>query len=246
MAFTQEKIDRATSQSRGIFNKYVYTTTDTVAQVLSPGYFSACRFAVIDGPDSNSNGWASGIIEAKCSDGYVIGQMNGATGTLVNEFTNPTAFAFVEDLYATSPVDQIPASLGTPLKVTFGGSQVTPRFDVAVNGDVTCKVSGGYLVYITAQAGRVGAAGVSNLYMRLLLNGVQAMGSVHARLDNASTISPLRFTNYLNLAAGQIITAQIVQDSSGIAAGGLYATTPAIGWMPSPSVSIRFTRIVVA
>lgn len=82
MPFNQFTIDVASVQSRGIFNKYVYETADTMADVQAPGYFSASRFAISDGPNTNGDGWHGGVIECKCSDGYLIGVMDSETGTL--------------------------------------------------------------------------------------------------------------------------------------------------------------------
>lgn len=82
MTFVQEKIDRSAEQSRGIFNKYVYQTDDTMADVQSSGYFAGCRFAISDGPDTNSDGWHDGVVECQCADGYLIGRMDSSSGTL--------------------------------------------------------------------------------------------------------------------------------------------------------------------
>lgn len=245
MAFTQEKIDRASVQTLGIFNNYVYRTTDTIAQVKGAGYFSACRFAVLDGPDTNSNGWNGGNIECYCSDGYMIGQMDAATGTLSALFTYPTVVAQLDLIISSSSSNQIPGALGTPLQVSFGALQSTPQFDLSAAGSMTCKVTGRYQFTFTAQAGRVGGAGVVNLFLRLLKNGVQVGNTSLARMDNAATIVPLRFPVSFDLLANDVITAFVVQDSSGIAgSGGLYAVTPAAaGWAASPSAAVTISQI---
>lgn len=82
MTFVQEKIDRSVLQARGIFNKYVYQTDDTMADVQVPGYFSASRFAALDGPSTNGDGWHDGVVECQCSDGYLVGIMDASAGTL--------------------------------------------------------------------------------------------------------------------------------------------------------------------
>ena len=64
MAFQQFKFDQVTFQSRDIFNTYIYETDDTIADVLTTGYFDACRYAA--SPD-----WIGSIIQCKCSDGFV-------------------------------------------------------------------------------------------------------------------------------------------------------------------------------
>lgn len=246
MGFVQEKIDRSSSQSRGIFNKYVYTTEDTLADVQTPGYFAACRFAVLDGAETNGNGWHNGIIEAHCSDGYIIGRMDAATGTMGVQISAPGRAVFVDRLVSASLTDQVPVALGTPLRVSFGPASVGTHFDLAEDGSISCKVSGNYRVVIFLQAGRTGSGGVANLYFRLLYNGVQVGTSVLARLDNAATIVPLRLNLNLDLVVGQIVTIEAVQDASGIAAGGLYATAPSTaGWAQSPSATIDISDVLV-
>lgn len=76
MAFTQFKLDRSVLQARGIFNKYVYETDDTIAEVLTSGYFASSRFATTDNDETNGMGWSGGIIECSCSDGYLVGKMS--------------------------------------------------------------------------------------------------------------------------------------------------------------------------
>lgn len=244
MAFTQEKIDRASVQTRAIFNNYVYRTTDTIAQVKAAGYFAQCRFAVEDGPDTNGFGWNGGNVECYCSDGYMIGQMDAATGTITALFSSPTVIAQSDLIIASSTVDQVPVALGTPLQVSFGALQSTPQFDLDADGLMTCKESGRYQFNFSAQAGRVGGASAVNLFFRLLKNGTQVGNTSLARLGNAETIIPLRFFVSFDLEADDVIAAFIVQDTSGIAGtGGLYSITPVIGWNPSPSAAVTISQL---
>jgi hypothetical protein len=245
MSFTQRTIDRASTQSRGIFNNYVYRTTDTIAQVKAAGYFAQCRFAIEDGPDTNGFGWNNGNIECYCADGYVIGQMNAATGTMTVLLTGPVVVSQTDVLTSAATVSQIPGTLGTPLQVSFGALQSTPEFDLSAAGSMTCKVAGRYQFTFTAQAGRVGGAGVVNLFIRLMKNGAQVGNTALARLDNAATVVPLRFPFAMDLVATDVVTAFIVQDTSGIAgAGGLYSVTPAAaGWGASPSAAVVISKL---
>lgn len=245
MSFTQEKIDRATIQTRGIFNTYVYRTSDTVDDVQTAGYFAACRFAILDGPAASSSGWNNGIVECYCSDGYIMGIMDAATGTMSGAFVTPTVISQADFLDSDSVVNQIPGVLGTPIQISFGPAQSTEQFDLSAAGDILCKITGQYRFIFTAQAGRVGGAGVVNLFLRLLLNGAQTGNSVLARLDNAATVIPQRFNLTIDLEAGDVLTAQVLQDTSGVAgSGGLYAVTPAVaGWAVSPSASLTISQL---
>lgn len=248
MAFTQEKIDRASTQSRSIFNNYVYRTTDTLIQVKAPGYFAACRFATSDGPDTNGFGWNGGNIECYCSDGYMVGQMDAATGTIAALFQAPTFLAQGDILNSSSFTTQIPVTLGTTLQVSFGGAVSTTKFDLAANGALTCKETGQYRFVFSAQPGREGVAGIVNLFLRLLKNGSQVGNTSLARMDNANTVIPLRFIVNIDLVKDDVLTAEMVQDPSGIAgAGGLYSIVPATaGWAASPAAAIAISHVTVA
>lgn len=244
MSFTQEKIDRASVQSRAIFNNYVYRTNDTMAQVKAAGYFDKCRFAIEDGPASNGFGWNNGNIECYCSDGYMIGQMDALTNTLVSLLTAPTIVSQGDILVASSAANQIPGALGTPLQLAFGSQQVTPQFDLSSAGAMTCKVPGRYDFDFVAQAGRATGVGIVNLFLRILKNGVQIGNTSLARLDVASTIIPVTLHASLDLLASDVITVAIVQDTSGVASsGGLYSVTPAIGWFASPSSAVTISQL---
>lgn len=245
MSFNQEKIDRASVQSLGIFNTYVYRTEDTIAAVEAAGYFADCRFAELDGPATNSTGWDGGVIECRCSDGYMIGIMEAATGTLYGAFSYPTVITQADFLQADSPNNQIPATLGEPLQINFGPAQTTPQFDVSAAGDLTCNITGQYRFVFTGQAGRVGGAGFVNLFFRLLRNGTQIGDSVLARLDNGQVVTPLRFNLTIDLEAGDVLAGQVVQDTSGIAgSGGLYALQPEEpGWNIAPSATVQISQL---
>lgn len=82
MSFDQDKLERSVEQSSGIFNKYVYETSDTIEEIQAFGYFAKSKFARYDNNQTNSKGWMTGVIEAQCSDGYAMGILDGSTGTL--------------------------------------------------------------------------------------------------------------------------------------------------------------------
>ena len=78
MAFNQFKLDKATTQSRGIFDTYVYSTTDSIAEVQQAGYFSSSRFA-----ERVPDKWTGGVITCKCADGVFTIQIDSG-GTAIN------------------------------------------------------------------------------------------------------------------------------------------------------------------
>jgi len=124
MAFTQFKLDIATEQSRGIFNQYVYETTDTIVETQAVGYFVQSRFSDLD-PD-----WFGSFITCKCSDGSYTGEITSG-GTVT---PNPPAS---DPSFTTLTEGQVPKSdsLG---KLIYAGATVDPTteewtFDKAIN-----------------------------------------------------------------------------------------------------------------
>lgn len=118
MSFVQFKLDRSFEQSRGIFNKYIYITPDTIAQVLAAGYFAKSRFVTIDGPTNDRQGWVGALIDCICSDGYFLGavQSDGS----VNNIVSP-AGAFIVQRFSGS--DTIGAT--TDLALSTGTHTLT-------------------------------------------------------------------------------------------------------------------------
>lgn len=94
MSFEQFKLDKSISQSRGIFDKYIYKTDDTIAQVSAAGYFGESRFA----PEG---GWEGSIVEAQCSDGFITGSI-GASSTLTVIYSPTTPLANVTVIQSLS------------------------------------------------------------------------------------------------------------------------------------------------
>jgi hypothetical protein len=92
MSFIQKKLDRSVNQSRGIFDKYIYRTDDTLVDVSQEGYFLESRF---------TEDWAGGVIECICSDGFGMASIlnNGS----IKFFSSPiTGWAsYVDTQYTT-------------------------------------------------------------------------------------------------------------------------------------------------
>ena len=119
MAFTQFTLDIATEQSRGIFNQYVYKTTDTVLETQVAGYFAQSRFIDSD-PD-----WIGSLIICECIDGLWEGQI-GDGGTVTP----------VSPAGAALPDGSVPQVIGGAFVVS--GANVDPTtgewtFDKSIN-----------------------------------------------------------------------------------------------------------------
>ena len=128
MSFIQFKLDKSVNQSRGIFDKFIYSpgNGDTSEDVLVSGYFAESRF--IEDPE-----WDGSIIEANLADGFFVFQVHGdsvvdtsnkayvfvksdETYSISNDSNNPTIF----NTGATGLVLEINAK-GWQLEPTLGG-----------------------------------------------------------------------------------------------------------------------------
>lgn len=229
MAFNQESLDRVAIQSRGIFNKYVYETTDSKSDVLVPGYFAKSRFAIIDDDTTNGKGWNQGIIECNCSDGVLIAQINGATGSAVTipptgdgiaqvSITHPAVDYFVT-VVGTGTADLNP-SLGGYVTVLNGFTEVLNKngaFITLADGRVQVLKPG--VVQITGFADV--AHSVNNAHVgaafSVTRSGVTTLSAraVHAKVPNAGDIGNISGTGTLLAQAGDIIGLALASSASG-------------------------------
>lgn len=121
------------------------------------------------------------------------------------------------------------------VSVEFGAAQGTISDPVMIdaNGLITFNVTGLYRLKLTVVYGRQGAAGVSELRFRALVNGVQAGQTVGVEIDNANTEIPFSDEAWLNIPAGVTIQYELMRDSSGNNSGGLFQ--PAVTGATAPS-----------
>lgn len=150
----------------------------------------------------------------------------------------------VEVLRANSlAASQLPTALGSALQVEFGALQAGTYLSLAANGTVTCNVTGTYAFRIKLQKGRSGASGTSILLSRILVNGAQVGVSAAAKMGSPDPIYIVESKVTLALTAGNVLTIQIIRDSSGANFGGLYAVNSADGWNIAPSALIVASRV---
>lgn len=150
----------------------------------------------------------------------------------------------VEVLRAHSlAASQLPTALGTALQVEFGALQAGAYLSLAANGAVTCNTSGTYAFRIKLQKGRAGATGTSILMSRILINNSQVGVSATARMTSSDPIYASESKVTITLTAGDVLTLQIIRDSSGTNFGGLYSVTSSHGWSIAPSALLVASRI---
>lgn len=151
----------------------------------------------------------------------------------------------------STAISQNPVGLDAPLQVEFGTAQggINTPLQMDASGNITVNEEGTYYLTITLQAGRTGASGVSLVYGRLLVDGLQSGGSVLAELDNANIIIPLQFNVVTPLTVGQVVTVEIYRDSVGNNSGGLIEGIPSLsgsGWGSAETASITASRLIPA
>ena len=152
--------------------------------------------------------------------------------------------ASVEVLRAFSMSSQNPSGTDNPLKIEFGAAQGSGSDPVQLSssGDITINEDRQYDFKATFQYARTAAGGVSFLFSRVLLNGVQQGNSILVKLDNANVNMPAQIEFTGDLVATDVVTFEIFRDSQGNNSGGLFTDTPTLSWNDSPSATIVVTR----
>lgn len=146
-------------------------------------------------------------------------------------------------IIATSvAASQQPVTTDTPLQVEFGPLKTTTNIDLSATGALTFKTAGKYIVSPFFQYGRVGSSGTSFLLNRYLVNGVQVGNSLAAKIDNANTLVPWSSSIQFTAIAGDVLTIEIMRDSTGADAGGLFQALPVAPWNAAPSASIQIYK----
>lgn len=158
-----------------------------------------------------------------------------------------SVFQFTPVLVAQSTVIQAPSALNTALQVTFGSAQGTSGDAVMISsgGLITFNETGLYLINGYGSVERQGSSGgVAILLFRFLVNGTQA-GSVKAfHLDTTGVSTPYEITFPINITtAGTTASFEIMRDSSGTNAGGLYPHTNLGGWSNVPSAEVNIWQL---
>ena len=137
--------------------------------------------------------------------------------------------------------DQIPAGIDTPMQVKFGAAQGTGGDPVMIDalGAVTFNLAGYYRLRGTFSVSRSGGSQVAELWLRLLINGVQQGVALACESSEHNVTIPLQYDFEAQFSAGQVVTVEFVRDSNGNNDGLLESQMSSNGWGNSPSASIR-------
>lgn len=144
---------------------------------------------------------------------------------------------------------QQPSGTDVALQIEFGNAQNAGPDPVMIDnlGTITFNQGGNYRVRVTLQYGRTGTSSSAILHGRALADGVQVGNTISASVDTAGILISTSVDSWLNVTDGTELKYEIVRDSLGVDAGGLFASTPSIaGWNFSPSAAIVIDRVVTA
>lgn len=149
-------------------------------------------------------------------------------------------------LAAIDTTNQLPSGLDSILQVKFGAAQGTASDPVMLDalGNITFNQGGLYLFNGYANFERQGSSGgITVTLFRALLNGSQAGTTKGVELSGTGIMFPYELTLPIQVSAGDVLTWEIMRDSSGINEGGLYIHTNSGPWSNVPSTGINIYKI---
>lgn len=154
--------------------------------------------------------------------------------------------ALTNVLAAVDTTNQEPSGLDSPLQVTFGAAQGTATDPVMLDalGNITFNQGGLYLFNGYANFERQGSSGgISVTLFRALINGVQSGPTKGVELSGTGIMFPYELTLPIQVSAGDVLTWEILRDSSGVDAGGLYIHTNSGPWSNVPSADVNIYKV---
>jgi hypothetical protein len=171
---------------------------------------------------------------------------SSGTGVLwVDSLYTPTTIQVLNQ--ESTLVGQAPAAVDTPLQVRFDGPVTNAYVTLSTLGVITFLQTGLYLVNIQGLFKRLGSSGgTAKVHFRGLLNGVAVGPTQAVDIDVVGVGIPYERSISLNITTpGTTLTFEIVRDSAGVNAGGLYQeVTTLAGWGAVPSAAILINKVV--
>ncbi|MCW8842760.1 MAG: hypothetical protein OQK00_05030 [Rhodobacteraceae bacterium] len=185
-----------------------------------------------------------GVSLATANQVYVA---NGSgSGVWTNSLSNASNIKVDRVLDGLSlAASQEPTAVDTPIQIEFGAAQNTSEDPVMIDalGVLTFNEEGTYRLKVSLAVGRTGGAGVSELYARALVDGVQAGQSIHFKIGSSDEYLPYSDEAWLNIPAGTTVCYELLRDSTGNNSGGLFSGQPTlVGWNDNPNAAIRVER----
>lgn len=161
-----------------------------------------------------------------------------------NTYLTASSIQFTQVLNGISTASQAPSALNTPLIVNFGAAQSNAVISLDAAGKVTFLQAGSYFINAYGNVERQGSSGgVSVLLFRAVLNGTQISTTKGFHLDTPGLPTPYEVTIPFEANDGDILWFEIMRDSSGTNAGGVYPHTNLGGWSNVPSTQMQIWKL---
>ena len=177
--------------------------------------------------------------------GGTASQFLKADGSVdTNTYLTASNIQFNQVLNGFSTVSQAPSALNTPLIVSFGAAQSNAVISLDSAGKATFLQAGSYFINAYGSVERQGSSGgVAIVLFRAVLNGTQISTTKAFHLDNVDLSIPYEVTIPFEANDGDILWFEIMRDSSGTNAGGVYPHTTLGGWSNVPSTQIQIWKL---
>jgi hypothetical protein len=177
--------------------------------------------------------------------GGTASQFLKADGSVdTNTYLTASSLQFNQVLNGFSTASQAPSALNTPLIVNFGAAQSNAVISLDAAGKATFLQAGSYFINAYGNVERQGSSGgVAVLLFRAVLNGTQISTTKGFHLDTPSLPTPYEVTIPFEANAGDILWFEIMRDSSGVNAGGVYPHVNLGGWSNVPSSQIQIWKV---
>lgn len=161
-----------------------------------------------------------------------------------NTYLTASSIQFTQVLNGISTASQAPSALNTPLTVSFGAAQSNAVISLDAGGKVLFLQAGSYFINAYGSVERQGGSGgVAIVLFRAVLNGTQISATKAFHLDNVDLSIPYEVTIPFEANDGDTLWFEIMRDSSGVNAGGVYPHTNLGGWSNVPSTQIQIWKL---
>jgi hypothetical protein len=161
-----------------------------------------------------------------------------------NTYLTASSIQLTQVLNGFSAASQAPSALNTPLIISFGPAQTNAVISLDSGGKATFLEAGSYFINAYGNVERQGSSGgVSVLLFRALLNGTQISTVKGFHLDTPGLPTPYEVTIPFEANAGDVLWFEIMRDSSGTNAGGVYPHTNLGGWSNVPSTQLQIWKL---
>ena len=164
-------------------------------------------------------------------------------GDIISLVPNITA-QYVFQIKGTSYDIQSPSG-NTALQVEFGADNQSVNVEILSSGNISFVTAGNYLVNTFISVSKETNPGSYSVFaFRALINGVQVGDPKVFKIIEAGLLTPYELTVPIVAAQGDILTYEIMRDSSGNDSGRLEGAT-LLGWVGNtPSAQIEVWKNV--